>query len=94
MRIKVSEKVLEETLRETVRSIGGLCIKLLAFHFTGLPDRLILLPGGRIGFAEIKTTGQKLRHRQEYVKKQLEKLGFKVFIVDSFESLQSCVYGI
>jgi hypothetical protein len=86
-----SEKLIEKNLRESVEKMKGLCIKLLAFHFTGLPDRLILLPGGRIAFAETKTTGEKLRPRQVYVKKQLENLGFKVYIVDSFYALNLCL---
>lgn len=86
-----SEKALEKLLRESVERMKGLCIKLLAFHFTGLPDRLILLPGGRVSFAETKTTGEKLRPRQLYVKRQLEALGFKVYIIDNFDSLNSCL---
>lgn len=86
-----SEKLLERLLREGVEKMKGLCIKLLAFHFTGLPDRLILLPGARIAFAETKTTGEKLRPRQLYVKKQLEALGFKVYVIDTKEALNFCL---
>jgi hypothetical protein len=89
-----SEKHLEKLLRETVERMGGLCLKLLPFLFTGLPDRLILLPGGRIYFAETKTTGEALRPRQKYVKKQLEKLGFKVYVIDTYVALQNCLNEI
>lgn len=91
----VSEKKLEPDLRKAVEAKKGLCIKLLTFHFTGLPDRLILLPGGRMFFAETKSTGDSIHtrksKRQPYVKKQLEALGFKVYIIDSKESLKNCL---
>lgn len=88
------EKYLEKRLREAVERLGGLCIKLLPFLFTGLPDRMVLLPGGKIYFVELKTTGADMRPRQKYVKKQLEKLGFKVFIIDTHLALEHFLYDI
>jgi len=78
-----SEKILERKLREETEKIGGLCLKLLTTYFTGLPDRLCLLPGGRLFFIELKTTKQKPRKIQLYVHKKLIDLGFKVYIVDT-----------
>lgn len=89
-----SEKVLEAGLYLAVGSKNGLCLKMLGLQFTGLPDRLCLLPGAKIFFAEIKSTGKKLRPRQEYVKKQLEKLGFKYYVIDTEEALQNCINEI
>ena len=53
----------------------------------GLPDRMCLLPGGIIFFAEIKTTGKKLRALQEVFKKQLEGLGFHYYVIDTTDKL-------
>lgn len=64
---------------------GGLCIKLLSNHFLGLPDRMCLMPKGRIFFCEIKTTGFKRSPRQEYVHKKLLQLGFKSYLIDNME---------
>lgn len=47
--------------------------------YTGVPDRIILLPGGRVVFVELKAPGKKERKRQIYVQDKLRKLGFTVF---------------
>ena len=82
------EKTIERKLKEAVENLGGLCIKLVCLHFTGLPDRMLLLPGGICKFAEIKTTNKKPKPRQKYVARQLRKLGFEVWIIDSSVELK------
>lgn len=89
-----SEKLLERTLHRKIQATGGLCLKLLSPFVTGFPDRTILLSGGRIYFAEIKTTGKKLSPRQVLMKALLEKLGFTVFVIDSDDSLNHCLKTI
>lgn len=86
-RNKASEKVLEKRLRLMVETVDGMAIKLLPFLFTGLPDRLVLLPGARICFAEIKSTGKALEPRQKIVRGQLERLGFKVWTISTEQEL-------
>ena len=79
-----SEKVLERLLKRTVeQGLKGWCLKLLSAHITGLPDRLCLLPGGRLFFAEIKTTKKKPKKIQLLVHKKIENLGFLVHIIDT-----------
>ena len=73
------EREVERRLRDGVRDIGGLCLKLTCPGFTGVPDRMILLKGGVIAFAELKRPGQRERERQIYVQKRLRRLGFVVF---------------
>ena len=86
------EKVIEQKLRKGIKAIGGLCLKWESPGFTGVPDRMILLPGGRIFFAETKAPGKKERKRQEYVHKQLRTLGFTVYAtVDSEEKVQQII---
>ena len=82
------EKDIERYLRDEVKALGGLCLKLVCPGFTGVPDRLILLPGGVIAFAELKRPGQKERQRQAFVQRQLRRLGFPVFAtVDSWQKV-------
>lgn len=83
----MNEKLIEKKLREGVKKLGGLALKIYSPWFTGLPDRLVLLPGGRIKWAETKTTGEKLSKRQRYVHELLLKLGFHVWVIDSEETL-------
>lgn len=78
------EKDIERRLRDGVRIMGGLCLKLVCPGFTGVPDRMILLRGGVIAFAELKRPGQQERQRQAFVQHRLRKMGFAVFsAVDS-----------
>ena len=81
------EKQLERKLRAAIEGKGGLCLKLSAQFFTGLPERLCLLPGGQAFFVELKGKGFKPSARQAYVHKQLKKLGFVVFVADTNEAL-------
>lgn len=83
-----SEKVLEKKLKDAVVAKGGLCLKLVTIHFFGLPDRMVLLPGGIMFFAEVKTTKQKPSKVQVLVHKKLTGLGFKVYIVDTSEIIK------
>lgn len=79
------EKDIEWRLRDGVKGLGGLCLKLVCPGFTGMPDRLILLRGGVIAFTELKRPGQRERQRQAFVQRRLWKMGFPVFGgVDSF----------
>lgn len=77
------EKTVEAYLRQRVKAAGGLALKLVCPGWTGVPDRLILMPGARVYFAETKDQGGKPRPRQRYVHDRLRALGFKVFVPDS-----------
>lgn len=81
------EKSIELKLSEAVKNMKGLSIKLTSPGFDGLPDRLVLLPNGKIGFVEVKAPGKKLRPLQQKRKQQLESLGFIVFCLDDPESI-------
>ena len=83
-----SEKLIERRLAEEVKNQGGWAIKLLATHITGLPDRLCLLPRGRLFFAEIKTTKKKPTKIQLAVHAKLRKLGFRVEVIDSLGAVR------
>ena len=83
-----SEKAVERKLVEGVRELGGMAIKMLTDQFSGLPDRLVLLPGGRVLFVELKTTGQKPRKLQVSVHNALRSIGFRVEVVDTIEGVK------
>ena len=86
------EKAIEQKLRKGIMAIGGLCLKWESPGFTGVPDRIILLPGGCVFFVETKAPGKKERKRQEYVHNQLRTLGFTVYAtVDSEEKVQQII---
>ena len=77
------ESAIEKHLVKVVRESGGLAIKLVSPGWAGIPDRLILMPQGRLAFVELKAPGHSLRPLQVRRKRQLEALGFSVYCVDS-----------
>ena len=81
------EKQIEQKLGQAVKKKGGLCLKFVSPNFDGMPDRLILLPGGKIAFAELKAPGKKPRPLQLVRHKALMKLGFRVYIIDRMEQI-------
>ena len=81
------EKNIEARLVAEVRRRGGLAPKYVSPGLDGVPDRLILLPGGKFAFAELKAPGKTLRPLQALRKRQLEKLGFRVFVIDGTEQI-------
>lgn len=84
-----SEKVLERKLVKWIKDAGGKCIKLSSHFNRGLPDRMILLPGGHMFYCELKSTGAKPTQFQTIVHKELKALGFRVYVVDNSEDLSA-----
>lgn len=50
------EKQVEQALVKAVKASGGICPKFVSPGLSGVPDRLVLLPNGRIGFVEVKAS--------------------------------------
>ena len=91
---RISEKQIEQKLVRAVRSMGGLCPKLVSPGMDGMPDRLVLLPGGRMAFAELKAPGRKPRPLQLRRMAQLSRLGFRVFVIDGPEQINEVLQAI
>lgn len=71
------EKEVERALGRMIYRHGGLCMKWVCPGFSGVPDRLVLLPGGRIVFVETKRPkGGKVSKLQKLWAKRLTELGF------------------
>ena len=81
-RVKVREKEIERKLVRAVKAAGGICPKLISPGMNGMPDRLVLLPEGRVGFVEVKAPGRRPRVLQDNRHKLLRRLGFPVFVLD------------
>ena len=79
------EKETERKLVKAVKAAGGLALKFISPGYDGVPDRLLLLPGGRIAFAEVKAHGVKPRPLQIRRHGMLRRLGFKVYVIDDEE---------
>jgi len=83
-----SEKYLERKFTAAAKRLKGKALKFWCLSFTGMPDRIVLLPGGKIGFAEIKTTGKTPSPRQRIVIARLRSLGFIVEVIDRAEQIE------
>ena len=88
------EKNIESRLVAEVRRRGGPAPKFVSPGLDGVPDRLILLPGGKFAFAELKAPGKTLRPLQALRKLQREKLCFRVFVIDDTEKIGSVLDAI
>lgn len=88
------EREIERKLVARTKAMGGIAPKFTSPGFDGMPDRLILLPGGRMAFAELKAPGKKPRPLQETRHKLLRRLGFKVYVIDSVEQIGSVLSEI
>lgn len=88
------EKDIERRLVRGVKALGGKAYKFTSPGNAGVPDRLILLPGGKIIFAELKADDGRLAPSQRLQIGELRRLGAEVYEiwglteVDSF--LQTC----
>lgn len=81
------EKEIEKKLRLAVKQAGGICPKLVSPGTDGMPDRMVLLPGGCIGFVEVKAPGEKPRPLQLARHRLLRSLGFPVYVLDDAEQI-------
>jgi hypothetical protein len=79
----VNEKIIEECLRNQIKVLGGKAYKFVSPGNTGVPDRLVCLPGGRVIFVELKAPGKKATPLQQKKHLELIKLGQQVFVIDN-----------
>lgn len=90
----MSERDIERKLREKVKKAGGWCVKWVAPGNAGVPDRICLLPGGRVVFVELKDKGKKPRPLQVATIGRIRKLGFRVEVIDSEEGIQELMESL
>ncbi len=79
------ESTIERKLVQAARKRGGLALKVVSPGMDGVPDRIVLLPPGKLAFVELKAPGKVMRPLQVRRKEQLEALGFSVYCVDGTE---------
>lgn len=79
------ERDIEKALVKEVKKRGGLALKFVSPGMAGVPDRLVLMKGGKLAFVELKAPGKEMRLLQIKRKRQLESLGFLVYCIDNKE---------
>lgn len=85
------EKEIELYFVKKVKALGGMAIKFVSPGMTGLPDRIMLLPFGRIVFVELKAPGKKPRPLQINMMMRLSALGFKCYVADTKETVDAVI---
>ena len=88
------EKSIEAKLVDAVKAAGGVCWKFTSPGTSGVADRIVLLPSGRIAFVEVKASGEKLRPLQRLRIRTLRRLGFKAFVLDTPEQVGGIIDAI
>jgi len=81
------ERQIEQKLRNGVKAKGGLALKFVSPGTVGVPDRIVLVSGGRIYFVELKAPGKLLSPKQVKIAEVFERLGHKVKVIDSLEQV-------
>ena len=87
------EKSIESQLKKEVKLRGGLCEKWNS-GTSGWPDRIVILPDGKVGMVEVKAPGKTPRPLQVKRHRQLRALGIKVFVLDNPEQIGGILDGI
>lgn len=81
------ERQIEQRLTQAVRQRQGLCPKWVSPGLDGVPDRIILLPGGRIAFAELKAPGKAPAPAAAAAQGTAGSAGFRVYVIDNQEQI-------
>ncbi len=81
------ESVIESRLRQEAKKRGGMALKFVSPGMNGVPDRIVLMPGGKMAFVELKAPGKAPKALQEKRIGQLRKLGFWVYVLDGTERI-------
>ncbi len=84
----MQEANIEKFLKKCVEENGGLCLKFVSPSMTGVPDRIVLLPHGKIFFVELKAPSKKAKPHQERLHTVFKNLGATVYVADSKEKVR------
>ncbi|HGP0319200.1 MULTISPECIES: VRR-NUC domain-containing protein [Bacillales] len=81
------EKYIEKKLVAEVKKMEGIAAKFVSPGLDGMPDRIVLLPHGKMAFIELKAPGKKPRPLQIRRIRQLQKLGFTCYVIDDVQQI-------
>lgn len=81
------EKEIERYLVKRAKDLGGRAYKFVSPGNSGVPDRLVCLPGGIVVMAELKVPGKDPRPLQQSTILQLRMMGVRVYVVHSREEV-------
>ncbi|MFI3175628.1 MAG: VRR-NUC domain-containing protein [Bacillota bacterium] len=85
------EKEIEQYLVRLVKARGGFAFKFISTNYAGVPDRIVLLPHGKLFFVELKSKGKYPSKLQKAMFQKIEVLGFAVHVIDSKEKVKELI---
>lgn len=85
------ESAVENYLTKRVRKLGGQSYKFVSPGNAGVPDRIILLPGGQIAFVEMKAPGKKATPKQLHQIRKIKNLGQVALVIDCKEGVDEFI---
>ncbi len=86
---QVSEKMIEKYLFDSVKALGGICLKYSNPNMAGFPDRVVLLPNGITIWVELKSKGKKPTGLQKIRIARMKEIRHEVYVIDSRESVDA-----
>lgn len=88
------EKRIEKRLAEEARRRGGMAVKFTSPGTSGVPDRLVVMPGGKMGLVEVKAPGKVPRTIQAAQRRRFERLGIAVYVLDDLDGVGGAIDAI
>lgn len=89
------EKTVEDYfVKQVAERLQGKALKWVSPGNNGVPDRLVIVPGGRIYFVELKAPGKEPRKLQTYMHKQIREMGCVVLTIDTKEKVDSFIKAV
>lgn len=85
------ERDIEREAGRLVRARGGLWLKWISPGAAGVPDRILIAPGGRVVFVELKQETGRLSNLQRWFRDQLRKLGCDARVTRNWEEVEALV---
>lgn len=85
------EKDIEQWLNKKVESLGGLSFKFVSPNNPGVPDRIYILPKGKVFFVELKTEIGRMSNIQKWQRERLRKMGCRFYLVKGMEQAREFV---
>ena len=79
------EVTIETYLVKRIKSLGGLALKFTSPGRLSVPDRIVIMPGGKLTFVELKRPGGVATIAQRREHERLRALGQEVMVVNSKE---------
>lgn len=86
--MRTREREIEKKLVDGIKRLGGCAYKWVSPGRDGVPDRIVVLPGGIIWFAELKADDGRVSPRQEYQLNFLDRLGHNTIVIQGMDECE------